>query len=89
MEKPKWIYLGKFRDTQNFSPEARVIYDRYNAVGTKEHRGRELEYYILFSMDGKRVVRIKTTSIDYPWLINNKPVKQENIYTGPIILELP
>ena len=72
--KPKWIYLGKFSDTKNFSPEARVIYDRYNAVGTKEHRGRGIEYYILFSRDGKRIVRIKTTSIDYPWLINNKQV---------------
>ena len=73
--KPKWIYLGKFSDTKNFSPEARVIYDRYNAVGTKEHRGRGIEYYILFSRDGKRIVRIKTTSIDYPWTINKKHVK--------------
>lgn len=63
--KPKWIYLGKFGDTKNFSPEARLIYRNIGGI----------DYSILFSKDGKRVVRIKTTSIDYPWLINNKPVK--------------
>ena len=63
--KPKWIYLGKFGDTKNFSPEARLI---YRNIG-------EIDYSILFSKDGKRVVRIKTTSIDYPWTINKKHVK--------------
>ena len=63
--KPKWIYLGKFRDTQNFSPEARLIYRDIGGI----------DYSILFSKDGKRVVRIKTTSIDYPWTINKKHVK--------------
>ena len=53
--KPKWIYLGKFGDTKNFLPEAIEIY--------KALRG--IDYSILFSKDGKRVVRIKTTSIMY------------------------
>lgn len=63
--KPKWIYLGKFGDTKNFSPEARLIYRNIGGI----------DYSILFSKDGKRVVRIKTTSIDYPWTINKKHVK--------------
>lgn len=63
--KPKWIYLGRFNDLYYFSEEAKLIYKKLHGI----------EYYILFSRDGKRVVRIKTTSIDYPWLIDNKPVK--------------
>lgn len=63
--KPKWIYLGKFGDTKNFSPEARLIYRNIGGI----------DYSILFSKDGKRVVRIKTTSIDYPWTINKRHVK--------------
>ncbi|WP_349952961.1 hypothetical protein, partial [Bacteroides faecis] len=62
--KPKWIYLGKFGDTKNFLPEVRWIYRDIGGI----------DYSILFSKDGKRVVRIKTTSIMYPWLINNKQV---------------
>lgn len=63
--KPKWIYLGKFGDTKNFLPEVRWIYRDIGGI----------DYSILFSKDGKRVVRIKTTSIDYPWTINKKHVK--------------
>lgn len=63
--KPKWIYLGRFNDLYYFSEEAKLIYKKLHGI----------EYYILFSRDGKRIVRIKTTSIDYPWLIDNKPVK--------------
>ena len=63
--KPKWIYLGKFGDTKNFLPEVRWIYRDIGGI----------DYSILFSKDGKRVVRIKTTSIMYPWLINNKQVR--------------
>lgn len=62
--KPKWIYLGKFGDTKNFLPEVRWIYRDIGGI----------DYSILFSKDGKRVVRIKTTSIMYPWLIDNKQV---------------
>ena len=62
--KPKWIYLGKFGDTKNFLPEVRWIYRDFGGI----------VYSILFSKDGKRVVRIKTTSIMYPWLIDNKQV---------------
>lgn len=63
--KPKWIYLGKFGDTKNFLPEVRWIYRDIGGI----------DYSILFSKDGKRVVRIKTTSIMYPWTINKKHVK--------------
>lgn len=72
--KLKWISLGRFGDTFGFDPRVHRLYHELGGI----------QYTVLFSKDGKRVMQILTDSIKYPATIDGN----SNVWTGSVLFKV-
>lgn len=65
--RERWLYIGQFNDIQDFRDIAKPLFPN------------GINYSVLFSKDGRRVVKIDTDKISYPGVLDGKT----NFPVGP------